>query len=138
MGQRNQSISIFAELKRRNIFRVALLYVVAAWLILQFIVVLVQLLGVPDWVFRFLFTLLLICFPPVLIFSWICEITPQGIRREKDVEDTASITLQTGKKISRITLVLLAFAILLSLLAYFLPESTPEALPLSLMETQDM
>ena len=121
MGQRNQSISIFAELKRRNLFHVALLYVVAAWLILQFTAVLVQLLGVPDWVFRFLFTLLLICFPPVLIFSWICEITPQGIRREKDVETDVSITAQTGRKISRITLVLVAFAILFSLVNYFLP-----------------
>ena len=135
MGPRNQSLSVYAELKRRNVFRVALLYVVAAWLLLQFSGVLSGLLGVPDWVYRFLFTLLLICFPAVLAFSWVCEITPQGLKREGEVEAEASITAQTGRRINRITLILLFFAILMVTVDKLLPENTAEQRSPIIMET---
>mgnify|MGYP001182236458 CR=1 FL=1 len=117
-------MSIFAELKRRNIFRVALLYIVASWLILQLINILVAQLGIPAWTFRFIFTLLLICFPMVLTFSWICELTPDGIKREQDIEAEASITPQTGRRINHITLVLLVFAILTMIVDYLIPGNT--------------
>ena len=125
-GQRNPSISVFAELRRRNILRVALLYFVAAWLILQLAGFLIELLGVPAWAFRFLFILLLICLPVVLAFSWVCEITPQGLKRGQEVEAEASITTQTGRRINRITLILLFFAILTLMADYLLPGTTPE------------
>jgi len=105
-------MALFAELKRRNVFRVALLYIVAAWLLLQVADILFTQLGIPDWAFRFVFALLLICFPLVLVFSWIFELTPQGIKREQDIEAEASITVQTGRKINRATVVLLIIAIL--------------------------
>ena len=69
-------MSIISELKRRNVFRVALLYTIAGWLILQVADVLFEQLGVPSWAFRLVFGLLLICFPLVLVFSWIFELTP--------------------------------------------------------------
>jgi len=109
---KNQTMALFAELKRRNVFRVALLYIVAAWLILQVADMLFTQLGVPDWAFRFVFALLLICFPLVLVFAWIFELTPQGIKREQEIEAEASITLQTGRKLSRATIALLIITIL--------------------------
>ena len=105
-------MSIFAELKRRNIFRVALLYIVSVWLILQVAEILFELLGVPGWVFRFIFALLIIGFPLTLVFSWIFEITPQGLKKGRHVDAHASITAQTGRKINVLTVVLLACAIL--------------------------
>jgi len=89
-------MSIFIELKRRNVFRVALLYMVAVWLVLQIVDILFEQLGIPAWVFRFIFALLIICFPLVLVYSWIFEVTPEGIKREQQVEKQASITHLTG------------------------------------------
>ena len=109
-------MSTFAELKRRNIFRVVLLYIVVAWLVLQVAEMLFEPLGVPAWVLRFIFALLIICFPLALVFSWIFEITPEGIKREQDIEAQSSITAQTGRKINILTLVLLAFAVLAALI----------------------
>ena len=135
MGQPKQSNSIFAELKRRNVFRVALLYIVAAWLLLQFASVLSSALGVPDWVHRFLLTLLVICFPLLLAFSWVCEITPHGLKREHQVEAGTSITAQTGRKINRITLILLAFAILMFIADNFLSGDSSKQLSSITMQT---
>ena len=69
---------VVAELKRRNVVRVAVLYGLAAWLILQVVDVLVPALGLPDWVMRFVALLLMLGFPLVLIFSWVYELTPEG------------------------------------------------------------
>jgi glycerophosphoryl diester phosphodiesterase len=130
-------MSIFAELKRRNVFRVALLYMVAAWLILQVADVLFGQLGIPGWALRFVFALLVICFPLLLLFSWVCEITPEGLRRGQHVEPEASITAHTGRKINHITLVLLIFTILTAVVGQLLPETTTEqALPV-LTEPED-
>ena len=71
-------MSLFAELKRRNVIRVGVLYVVAAWLILQVADVLFGVLGLPDWSLRLVFAMLALGLPLVLIFSWIYELTPEG------------------------------------------------------------
>lgn len=105
-------MSLFAELNRRNVFRVALLYIVASWLILQLANLLFEQFGIPGWAFRFVFALLLICFPLVLAFSWVFEITPQGLKREQVIEVQASITHLTARRINRVTLLLLLLAIL--------------------------
>jgi len=114
-------MSIIAELKRRNIFRVALLYTVAAWLVLQVADVLFELLGIPGWAFRLTFALLLICFPLFMAFSWVCEITPEGLKREQDIDTEVSITASTGRNINRITLVLLALTILTIIAGQLIP-----------------
>jgi len=119
-------MALFAELNRRNVFRVALLYAVAGWLILQIADVLFEQLGIPGWAFRFVFALLLICFPLVLVFSWIFEITPEGIKREQEIEAQASITALTGRKINRITIILLILTILVVAVDQLMPESAPE------------
>ena len=116
-------MSIIAELRRRNIFRVALLYMVATWLVLQLAVVLFEQIGIPAWAFRLVFALLLICFPLVIAFSWVCEITPEGLKRGQEVDVEASISARTGQKISRITQILLALAILTVIAGQLIPEA---------------
>ena len=76
-------MGLIAELKRRNVIRVGLLYCVAAWLLLQVADVLFGLMGVPDWSLRLVFGLLLLGLPLALIFAWVFELTPEGLRRER-------------------------------------------------------
>ena len=98
-------MSLLSELKRRNVIRVGVFYVVAAWLILQVAELLFDVLGVPDWSLKFVLAMLLLGFPVVLIFSWVYELTPEGIRREKDVDRSTSITSATGHKLNIATVV---------------------------------
>ena len=93
-------VSVVAELKRRNVVRVAVLYGLAAWLILQVADVLVPALGLPDWVMRFVALLLILGFPLVLIFSWVYELTPEGLKKQHEVDLNQSITHETGRKIN--------------------------------------
>jgi glycerophosphoryl diester phosphodiesterase len=116
---------IIAELNRRNIFRVALLYIVASWLLLQLFDIMSQLLGVPDWVFRFVFALLLICFPLMMAFSWFFEITSEGLKREHSIDSVESITQLTGKKLTAITLKLLITAVIIAGVNYLAFGTTP-------------
>lgn len=117
-------MSFIDELKRRNVVRVAVLYIVASWLILQVADVLFPNLGAPDWAFGLVLGLLILFFIPVLIFSWAYEITPEGIRKEKDIERDASITDQTGTRITKATMVLLVLAIVTVILDRMIPETT--------------
>ena len=104
-------MSLFSELKRRNVFRVALLYAVGSWLILQVTDVGISLLGLPDWTGRFVFFILLLGLPLVLVFSWAYEITPDGLRRERDVPRDSSITHETAHKLNMAVVALLVLAI---------------------------
>ena len=92
-------MSFINELKRRNVIRVALLYLVATWLILQIADVGISILGLPDWTGRLVFLLMAIGFPLVLVFSWAYEITPEGLKKEKEVDRSQSITNRTAKKL---------------------------------------
>ena len=113
-------MSLFSELKRRNIFRVGLLYAMLAWLIIEIGGLLVLLLGIPGWVYRFVCALLVIGFPLCLVLSWIYEITPDGLKREFEVERDDSITHETGRRITRIVLGVLALIIGLNLARFLL------------------
>ncbi len=92
-------MSFFAELKRRNVVRVGIAYVVASWLLLQLTEVLTELLDVSTDVGKIVIILLIIGFVPALIFAWAFELTPEGIKREAEVDRGASITPQTGRKL---------------------------------------
>ncbi len=80
------SSGLFSELKRRNVFRVGLAYLVASWLLIQLTDILVPMLALQDWVSRFIFLLLVVLAVPVLIAAWALELTPDGIKLEKNVE----------------------------------------------------
>ena len=96
--------TIFKELSRRNVIRVAVAYTIASWFIAQIADVVLNNIGAPDWVIQALFLLLLIGFVAALIISWAFEITPEGIKRERDVVGDDSITHLTAKKLDYITL----------------------------------
>ena len=115
-------MSFFEELKRRNVVRVGIAYIVASWLILQLTEVLVELLDLPDVAGRFVILLLIIGFVPALIFAWAFEMTPEGIKKEKDVDRSKSITRKTGRKLDFTVIGIMALA-----LTYFIWESRFQA-----------
>jgi len=104
-------MSLFEELKRRNVFRVGIAYSVASWLLLQLSDVLAPLLNLPETAQRYVLFALVIGFVPALIFAWAFELTPDGIRKEKDVDRSQSIAPQTGRKLDRTIIVVLALAV---------------------------
>ena len=103
---------VFDELKRRNVFRVAVAYLVATWLVLQVADLVLENIGAPGWVMQVLILLFALGFPLVLIFAWAYELTPEGLKREKDVDRSHSVTPQTGKKLNQITIGLLVVVLL--------------------------
>ncbi len=104
-------MSLFQELKRRNVIRIAILYIVSSWVLLQLADVLSSLLNVPDFAGSIVVLLLLLGFFPALIFAWVYEMTPEGLKREVDVDRSQSVTHETGKKINVVIVVLLVIAI---------------------------
>jgi len=104
----------FTELKRRNVFRVGAAYIVVAWLIIQVTETIFPLFGFGDGPARLVVIVLVIGFVPVLILSWVFELTPEGLRRDSEVDPALSIAPHTGKKLDRMIMVVLVLA-----LAYF-------------------
>ncbi|HUG97698.1 MAG TPA: hypothetical protein VMQ83_00800 [Gammaproteobacteria bacterium] len=102
---------LFAELKRRNVFRVALFYVVTAWLVIEVAETVLPLFDVPDGVLRGLVLLLVIGLVPALGLSWIYELTPEGIKRDADLSATDLQSPHTGRKLNWATLVVAVLAI---------------------------
>ena len=104
-------MSFLAELKRRNVFRVAFAYAVVSWLLLQVIATLAPILELPDWVARLVLAVLALGFIPTLIFAWAFELTPEGVKKESEVDRTRSISPQTGRKLDRIIIAFLVLAL---------------------------
>ncbi|MGI9265699.1 MAG: tetratricopeptide repeat protein [Gammaproteobacteria bacterium] len=102
---------LFAELKRRNVLRVAAAYVVAAWLVIQVVETIFPLYGLSDASIRLVIALLAIGLVPVVVLAWAFELTPEGLKRDKDVDHSRSISVQTGKKLDRAIIVVLALAL---------------------------
>jgi len=106
--------NFFAELQRRNVVRMAGLYLVGAWLLTQVASTVLPMFGAPDWLPRSIVILLTIGFVPALIFSWIFEMTPQGLKRDANVRPEESIAPQTARRMDRMIIAVLVLA-----LAYF-------------------
>ncbi len=104
-------MSILSELQRRNVVRVAALYLIAGWVLAQVAELLFGALDVPSWSLRLVLGLLLLGFPLALIFAWVYELTPEGLKREHEVERNTSITRETGRKINLLIAGLLVVAI---------------------------
>ena len=121
-------MSLFNELKRRNVFRVAIAYLVASWLLIQLTDILVPMLTLPEWVSRFIFLLLVVLLLPTLIAAWALEMTPEGVKLEKNVDRSTSITPRTGKKLNFMIIGVLALAVVLLLVdkVWLSGESTTE------------
>jgi adenylate cyclase len=104
-------VSLFAELKRRNVIRMAGLYLVAAWLIVQVAETLLPLYDTPAWVLKTIVMLLAIGFVPALVFAWIFEVTPDGIKRDIEVVPGQSIGPYTARRMDRVITALLVLAL---------------------------
>jgi TolB-like protein/tetratricopeptide (TPR) repeat protein len=116
---------LFDELKRRNVIRVAVAYLVAAWLVLQVADLVLEHTAAPVWVMQVFMLAFALGLPLVLVFSWAYEITPEGIKREREVERDHSITHSTGRKLDLITIALLiGVAILVGVDRYVLSGPT--------------
>jgi TolB-like protein len=112
--------SIWQELKRRNVIRVGVLYAVVGWVLLQVGDILFGLLDVPGWGLRLVLGLLLLGFPLVLIFSWVYEMTPEGLKRESEIDRARSVAPETGRKIDRLIIIGLAIVVTVLLADRFL------------------
>ncbi|MEE8119730.1 MAG: tetratricopeptide repeat protein, partial [Gammaproteobacteria bacterium] len=115
---------LISELKRRNVFRVAVMYIVTAWVIIQVSDAAVPALQLPEWVHSLVFLLLALGFPLALILAWAFELTPEGIKRAEDVSLEESITRLTGRKFDFIIISVLAVAV--SILLYERFTTAPE------------
>ena len=104
-------MGLVSELKRRNVLRMAVLYVLAAWVIMQVAEVVIALASLPAWAGSLVLTVLAIGFPIALVLSWFYEITPEGLALEKDVASKDSITRITGRRMDFIVIALLAAAV---------------------------
>jgi len=102
------------ELKRRNVIRAAGLYLVGAWLLIQVASTVLPTFDVPSWALRGLIVAVALGFVPALVFSWVFELTPQGLKRDEEVPPEQSIAPQTARRMDRMIIVVLVLA-----LAYF-------------------
>ena len=105
------AMSLFAELRRRNVLKVALAYALAGWVVFLGADAAIALLDLPVWAKKFVVLLLLIGFPVALIFAWFYEITPTGLKKEVDVDQTQSIVYKTGQKLNAAVAVLLVLGV---------------------------
>jgi adenylate cyclase len=103
--------NFFAELKRRNVVRMAGLYLVGAWLLVQVASTVLPMFGAPDWLPRSIVIVLAIGFIPVLIFSWVFEVTPEGLKRDADVAPERSIAPQTARRMDQMIIAVLVLAL---------------------------
>ncbi|TMJ55094.1 MAG: hypothetical protein E6G85_04250, partial [Alphaproteobacteria bacterium] len=103
--------NFFSELKRRNVIRMAGLYLVGAWLVVQVAGTVLPMFGAPEWLPRSIVVLLAVGFVPAVIFSWVFQLTPEGLKREDDVAPERSITPQTGRRMDRVIIVVLVLAL---------------------------
>ena len=122
-------MSLFEELKRRNVVRVGFAYVVIGWVIAQIAEFAFENFGAPDWVLKTIVVVLFLGLPVALFFAWAFELTPDGVKREKDVDRSQSITSSTGRKLDRFIIAALVLA-----LAYFVWGSRPGDEPLDSVE----
>jgi TolB-like protein/Flp pilus assembly protein TadD len=104
-------MSLIAELKRRNVFRVGAAYAIVAWLLLEVASVIFPGLHLPDWTLTFLIVLVVAGFPLALIVAWAFELTPEGIKRETVVDRTESVRHSTGRKLDFAIIGLLGLAV---------------------------
>ena len=116
-------MSLNAELKRRNVFRVGAAYAIVAWLLVEVASVFLPALRLPEWTLTFLVFLVVVGFPLALIFAWAFELTPEGIKRETAVDPGESITKQTGRKLDFAIIGLLIAAVIFLVVDNYILEA---------------
>ena len=122
---------LLSELRRRNVFKVAYVYIVAAALVMWLAFVVRAQTGMPDWILWLIGGLLVIGFPVALMFAWVYEITPAGLKKAVEVDQTQSIVFKTGQKLNAALAVLVVLAAVAMIANRLLPELVrPDLTPL--------
>jgi TolB-like protein len=119
-------MSLMTELKRRNVFRVGVAYAIVGWLLLEVASVILPALHLPDWALTLLVVFVVAGFPLALIVAWAFELTPEGLKREAEVDRTESITHQTGRKLDFLIIGVLAIGIIYFAVDKFVLQGEPE------------
>jgi len=101
---------VFGELRRRNVFKVSVAYMLLSWLLIRMANAVTGMPGSGDRIVQVLTLVLILGFPIIVLFAWSCEITPAGLRPTSQVKKTESITAETGRKLNYLLLALLALA----------------------------
>src|SRR6267378_6203137 len=117
--------NFFAELKRRNVYKVAVAYVVVGWLLIQVATQVFPFFEIPSWGVRLVVLLIVIGFPVALILAWAFELTPEGIKRAEDVDVSKSITRKTGRKLDFFIIAVLLLIIAVLLFQRLHPKVSP-------------
>jgi len=108
-------LTLFAELKRRNVFRVAIAYAIVSWVLVQIIDVISPVFEIPEWAPKLIIIILAVGLVPALVFAWAFEMTPEGIKKESEVDRSGSIVHQTGRKLNYVITGFLVVAVALLL-----------------------
>jgi len=108
-------LKIYTELSRRNVFRVGIAYAVASWVLLQIVDVISPIFELPAWAPKLIFVILAIGLVPALIFAWAFEMTPEGLKKESEVDRTTSMVGTTGRKLNFVITGFLVLAVALLL-----------------------
>ncbi len=124
--KRSQSLSLFDELKRRNVFKVTVAYIIVAWLLLQISDTLVPALYLPGWFHSGVAFVLILGFPVAIIMAWAFELTPEGLKREKDIDRSEPIAEPARRKLNNTVFAVLTVAIgILGAMVWFGQNSAP-------------
>jgi TolB-like protein/Flp pilus assembly protein TadD len=122
--------SFFVELRRRNVLRAAAFYAAAAWLVVQVATQVFPFFDFPNWSVRLIVVAAIAGFPFSLVFAWFYEITPEGLKRESEIDRSESITHHTGKKLDRLIIATLGLAVVVLLADRFvLHKDTDKTAP---------
>ena len=133
MSSDEGKLSFFEELKRRNVYRVGVAYAVLTWLLLQIVETVSSILSLPESAPKIVLIVLVIGFPIALLFAWAYELTPEGIKREKDVDRSASITDHTGARLDRITIAVVVLAVIILVVDRFILTDIPAPAPVQVV-----
>lgn len=120
-------MELFAELKRRNVIRVGVAYLLFAWVIIQVTDTVGPVLKLPEWTLAFVTWIGIIGFPIALFFAWAFELTPDGIKSEKDVDRSESITHDTGRRVNAVVIGLLVIAVVFLVGKHYVFDDTPDS-----------
>ena len=104
-------MSFFQELQRRNVFKVTIAYIVVAWLVAQVLQLIFESFGTPDWVMKTVLVLMAAGMAFAVFFAWAFEMTPEGLKREHEIDRSESIAPQTGKKLNNLIIAVMALAL---------------------------
>jgi len=117
--------NFFAELKRRNVYKVAIAYAVVAWLLMQIATQVFPFLEIPNWAIRLVIMLIVIGFPIALVIAWAFELTPEGLKRTEDVDLSKSLTRKTGRKLDFFIIAVLLLVIVALIFQRIHPHVSP-------------